>query len=143
VRGGKNLAEADLGPILNDVPRIVADVRAANVLVQRADELGRILKDKGLRMSQARDIFDELRQIESLWMREPAVAIRRIHLLRPRLAYRTKRTPALEPLADVLNVAILEVLAPTSDEEKHDRFARLMEFAEAIVAYHKYYGGGD
>lgn len=143
MRERENLREYNLGPILNDVPRIVGDIKAADVLIKHAEELGRVLQEGGLRMSQARDIFDELRQIESLWMRSPGAAVRRIYLLRPRLAYRTKRVQGLEPLAKVLDAAILEVVAPQSDEEKRNRFGLLMEFVEAILAYHKYYGGGD
>lgn len=133
------VSEAELKPILSDVPRIIGDAKAVDVLVRRAEELAQKLR--GLKMAQARDIFDELRQIESLWMRNKEQAIRRLHLLRPKLAYRTKRIAELGPLARVLESAVQEVVQAEPDSEKEKRFRRLMEFAEAIVAYHKAYGG--
>lgn len=139
MRGSPNVSEAELRSILGDVPKIIGDARAADVLVRRADELAQ--KIRKLKMAQARDIFDELRQIESLWMRNPDQALRRLHLLRPKMAYRTKRIPELEPLAMVLDSAVLEVVNTASESERKERFRRLVEFAEAVVAYHKYYGG--
>lgn len=133
--------EAELQPILADVPKIINDPKAADVLVKRADELGQKLKNIGLKMTQVRDIFDELRKIESTWMRDSEQAIRRVHLLRPKLAYRTKRVTELQPLAKVLDLAVQEVVKAGGDGEKRERFQRLVEFAEAIVAYHKYHGG--
>lgn len=134
-----SVSGAELQPILADVPKIVGDVRAADILVRRAEELAQ--RVRRLRMAQARDIFDELRLIESMWMRSPEQALRRLHLLRPKLVYRSKRVEGLEPLAKVLDQAVQEVVKAESDAEKHERFRRLVEFAEAIVAYHKYYGG--
>ncbi|MCS7216577.1 MAG: type III-A CRISPR-associated protein Csm2 [Candidatus Bipolaricaulota bacterium] len=139
MRGSPGVSEAELRPILADVPKIIGDAQAADVLVKRAEELAQKIRD--LKMAQARDIFDELRQIESLWLRDPQQALRRLHLLRPKLAYRRKRTPALEPLAQVLDAAIQEVVKGDAEAAKKERFQRLVELAEAIVAYHKYYGG--
>lgn len=131
-----------IGPILGDVPKIISGppVESAMVLVQRAEELAQNLKD--LKMAQVRDIFDELRQIESLWTRDPDIAIRRLYLLKPRLAYRSARIKELLPLAQVLERAVNEVVNAGKREEMRARFRRLMEFAEAIVAYHKVHEGG-
>ncbi len=104
------------------------------VLVQRAKELVQMLGN--IKMAQVRDIFDELRQIESLWTRDPETAIHRLYLLKPRLAYRSARIEGLEPLAQVLERAVSEVVNAKKPEEMRARFRRLMEFAEAIVAYH-------
>jgi CRISPR-associated protein Csm2 len=143
MRGGQSVSDAQLQQILADVPKILNDPKTADVLVKRADELGQRLVNERLRMAQARDIFDELRQIESIWLREPERALRRLHLLRPKLAYRRARVRELGTLADVLDKALAEVVSAPNAAEKHDRFRRLMEFMEAIVAYHKFYGGGD
>lgn len=139
MKGRANVPEAELQSILAEVPRIIGDARAADVLVRRAEELAQKVRE--LRMAQARDIFDELRLIESIWMRNPTQALRRLHLLRPKLAYRSKRVEELAPLAQVLDQAVQEVVKAESDGEKHERFRRLLEFAEAILAYHKFYGG--
>ncbi len=122
-----------------EIKRIVGDEGAAKLLVEKAKELGKKLQKEGLKMSQIRDIFDELRQIESIWMRNPQQAIRRLHLLRPKLYYRKKRISGLDQLAQVLDLAVQEVTAANSDAEMHARFRRLKEFVEAVVAYH----GGD
>ena len=143
MRGGPNISDAQLQQILSDVPKIINDPKTADVLVKRAEELGQKLATEKLRMAQARDIFDELRQIESIWLREPERALRRLHLLRPKLAYRRARVQELEPLAEVLDRAVVEVVSAGDAAQRHDRFRRLMEFMEAIVAYHKFYGGGD
>jgi len=143
MRGGPNISDAQLQQILSDVPKIINDPKTADVLVKRAEELGQKLATEKLRMAQARDIFDELRQIESIWLREPERALRRLHLLRPKLAYRRARVQELEPLAEVLDRAVVEVVSAGDAAQRHDRFRRLMEFMEAIVAYHKFHGGGD
>jgi len=143
MRGGSNVSDSQLQQILSDVPRIINDPKTADVLVKRAEELGQKLVTERLRMAQARDIFDELRQIESIWLREPERALRRLHLLRPKLAYRRARVRELGPLAEVLERAVAEVVSAGDAAQRHDRFRRLMEFMEAIVAYHKFYGGGD
>ena len=143
MRGGPNISDAQLQQILSDVPKIINDPKTADVLVKRAEELGQKLATEKLRMAQARDIFDELRQIESIWLREPERALRRLHLLRPKLAYRRARVQELEPLAEVLDRAVVEVVSAGDAAQRHDRFRRLMEFMEAVVAYHKFHGGGD
>jgi len=135
------VSSAERDPVLEDVVKIVCDPKAADILVARASELGEKLKNEELKMTQVRDIFDELRQIESFWMRNPNLALRRLHLLQPKLAYRAARTPALTPLKEVLEKAVQEVVKAETEAEQHERFKRLMEFAEAIVAYHKAFGG--
>ncbi|MBC7222074.1 type III-A CRISPR-associated protein Csm2 [Candidatus Bipolaricaulota bacterium] len=122
-----------------EIRRIVGDEGAAELLVKKAMELGEDLRTKGLKMAQIRDVFDELRQIESVWMRNPQQAIRRLHLLRPKLYYRKRRHSALDPLVQALDIAVQEVVAVSSEDEMHKRFQRLKEFVEAVVAYH----GGD
>lgn len=134
--------EGGINPILNAIPTIISSQdleESGRVLVGSARELAEKLKD--LKMAQVRDIFDELRQIESLWMRDAKAALHRLHLLKPRLIYRTARKREWEPLARVLERAIEEVVSAGTDSAKHERFRRLMEFTEAIVAYHKAYGG--
>ncbi|MFN3346326.1 MAG: type III-A CRISPR-associated protein Csm2, partial [Candidatus Bipolaricaulaceae bacterium] len=126
------------------VPTIIGEqdpVKSAEVLVQQAEALAKKLAREGLKMAQVRDVFDELRQIESLWTRNPQSALRRLLLLRPKLRYRTARVKELQSLAEVLEHAVEEVMRAETNEVKRERFRRLMEFAEAVVAYHKAYGG--
>ena len=144
MRGGSNVSDAQLQQILENIPRIINDPRAAELLVTQANELGeRLAKEVG--MAQIRDIFDELSLIADLftWKHEPVLALRRLYLLRPKVLWRAARNKKLMPLARVLEKAVDEVVKAETDEERHERFRRLMEFMEAIVAYHKFYGGGD
>lgn len=141
MRAQSRVAEWDIQPILGAVPTIISGSteESAKVLVQRAEELAQKLGN--LKMAQVRDIFDELRQVESLWTRDPKMALHRLYLLKPRLAYRAARIQELWPLAKVLERTVDEVVSAGTDEGKRDRFRRLMEFVEAIVAYHKARGG--
>ena len=61
--------------------------------------------------------------------------VRELLLLKPKLAYQAAREPKVKPLADVLDVAIDQV------EGQRERFQRLVELFEAILAYHTKYGG--
>ncbi len=135
-------SDEELRPILAAVPTIISEPdleKSAKALVEWAQKLAQQLRE--LKMAQVRDIFDELRQIESLWTRDPKSAVHRLHLLKPRLAYRAARIKELRPLAQVLEQAVEVVAEAGTDEAKRERFRRLMEFAEAVVAYHKAYGG--
>jgi len=115
-------------------------------LVKFADEVGRRLKDEGLRASQVRRFFAEVRRLGD----EARVSgqtdglgriFRRLNLLRPKLAYQTGRNIAgMGQLRDVLDPAIQLVI---EDRSKPDRLVRFVELFEAILAYHKFYGGGD
>lgn len=139
--GPRGTVDPKLHGILNDIPRIVGDPKAGELVVHRAEELGKLLKEEDLKMAQVRTIFDELRQIKSIWMqRLPEQAIRRLHLLKPKLAYQTARVSALKALAKVLEEGV-DAVVKAPAEEQRAYFQRLMEFMEAVVAYHKAYGG--
>lgn len=139
MRAQSRVAEWDIQPILGAVPTIISGSteESAKVLVQRAEELAQKLPAG--QMTQVRTIFDELRHIESLWMlKQTALAIRRLHLLKPKLKYRASRKSSLKPLADVLSYAVEKVVEAQSDDEKLKRFQHLVEFAEAVLAYYKF-----
>lgn len=113
------------------------------LLVNKADALGRELVEKNLTTSQIRNVFGQVRQIEMRWRQEPAESYRQAVLLKPKLAYYSKRHQPLEPLAEVLSQA-LDLMSQGEDaEERHRRFQRFVEFFEAVLAYHKKYGGRE
>jgi len=99
----------------------------------------RLVRDK-LTRSQIRSIFTEVRQIEALWPQSGGEALRRLTMLKPKMAYQTARSQPVEHLAQVLGEAIDEVTkAPV---EKRDAvFQRFMDLFEAILAYHRAKGG--
>jgi len=112
-------------------------------LVQFARETAlRLVKDS-LTRSQIRNIFTEVRQIEALWSTNKPDALRRLNMLKPKMAYQTARAAQVKYLADVLGEAITEVeLASKGSEDKMDQtFKRFMDLFEAILAYHRAEGG--
>jgi CRISPR-associated protein Csm2 len=125
----------------NDVVTIITQDKP-RLLVEKAEKAGQSLatgRDR-LTKSQIRNIFGTVRQIQLNWppgMKpdEERAVVRQLLLLKPKLAYQAAREKAVKPLADVLDAAIDEV------EGKQERFQRLVELFEAILAYHTKYGG--
>ena len=117
-----------------------------DLLVNFAEKLGVYLAESEFTTSQIRNIFGEIRRLHD---RDRYSRNRhRLHMLRPKLAYmaarqgkdKTKR--AAKELQKVLTRCIEEVFkgAPDLDTE-YDRFSRLADFLEAVLAYHRAAGG--
>ncbi len=113
------------------------------LLVRKAEELGLDLVRQKLTTSQIRNVFGQVRQIEMRWRQEPKESYRQAVLLKPKLAYYSKRHEPLAPLAEVLTQA-LDLMSQGKDEgERYRRFLRFVEFFEAVLAYHKKHGGKE
>ncbi len=131
----------------SDLRKIVTDPDGAEVLVQTADALGKELKNIGLTTSQIRALFGEVRKIEAQWSQAESQghrqALRRLFLLKPKMAYRARkeRGRAVQELVNVLDPALSFVLSEKDPEKQTKAFKRFVEFFEAILAYHKAYGG--
>lgn len=123
------------------VQQIMTADETGEKLVKFADETADKLVKASLTRAQIRNIFTEVRQIESLWGMNRADALRRLNMLKPKLAYQTARTPQMKDLQSVLSEAITLVSNAASDEEKDQRFERFMDLFEAILAYHRAKGG--
>jgi len=106
--------------------------QGGKTLVQMAEGLGQSLQQGHLTTSQIRNIYGTVKQMEMRGF-NPGEFV----LLKPKLAYAAARadTPGARELKDVLTWAIDEV----GDDET--KFARFVDFFEAILAYHKAYGG--
>lgn len=135
-----------------DLRAIITDPNGAQTLVEWADRLGKSLKEQGLTTSQIRAIFGEVRQIQAAWQQKREQAFRRLILLKPKMAYRARkeRGKAVENLVSILIPAVDLVIqaspkpseaAPGAANNQDDNFQRFVEFFEAILAYHKAYGG--
>lgn len=118
-------------------------------LIEAADEIGKKLaRELYLTTNQIRNIFGTVRQIKMDWASDAKRSYRQAVLLKPKLAYQAKR---LNEKNDRSRDALLEferVFAPALDmviqspeNERKVRFERVTDFLEAIVAYHKKYGG--
>lgn len=130
----------------NELRLILTDPQASAVLVRKAEDLGRRLAQQQLKASQIRAIFDEVRQIEALWLREDKAgeALHKLHLLKPKMAIRKARIKEGVPaLVDELTQAV-DIAVESSDcSEVKWRFHRFVEYFEAVLAYHKAFGGRD
>lgn len=110
------------------------------LLVDEAGQAGKQLAANKLTKNQIRNIFGTVRQIQLNWApslsaEDERARVRELLLLKPKLAYQAARERRVKPLADVLDVAIDQV------QGKRERFLRLVELFEAILAYHTKYGG--
>jgi len=139
-------------PTDQDLRTIITDPDGAQTLVEWAERLGKYLKDIGLTTSQIRALFGEVRQIQAEWGINRQRAFRRLVLLKPKMAYRARkeRGKAVEELVKVLDPALNYVIKANPRHEgqllgtrdnQDDNFQRFAEFFEAILAYHKAYGG--
>lgn len=125
---------------------IITDPNGAETLVRVADQLGKQLKDSGLTTSQIRALFGEVRQIEAQWSMggdSRKSAGRRLVLLKPKMAYRARRASgkAVGELVEALDPALDQVIKQRDEKAQDANFKRFVEFFEAILAYHKAYGG--
>jgi len=118
-------------------------------LVSLADRIGKGLA-RDLTTSQVRNFFGIVRRIESTveearrkaagteTFRLPDDAYRQLMLLKPKMAYQSRRTGwGVKKLS--------EILTPAIDHVGRDagRFKNFVDFFEAILAYHKAYGGRE
>lgn len=139
-----------------DLRTIITDPNGAMALVQKADKLGEELAKNKLTTSQIRSIFSEVRQIQAQWEMDAKqlaaapegkdsaqqIAWRRLVLLKPKMAYRAKRSgKVVQDLVAVLDPAVDQVLMGKDRAEQFANFRRFVDFFEAILAYHKYHGG--
>jgi len=117
-------------------------------LVTVADRVGKLLKEQRLTTNQIRNVYGTVRQIQMRWPSNPEKSYRDAVLLRPKMAYfaeREKRSKGgggsdgMETLQSVLEPALKYLTA--DNQPSRERFDRFTEFFEAIVAYHKKYGG--
>ena len=131
----------------SDLKTIITDRNGAQTLVQQAESLGSQLKEMGLTTSQIRALFGEVRQIQAQWGMDEGdnrqKALRRVILLKPKMAYRARkeRGRAVQELVDVLLPALDEVVQERNLRKQSENFQRFVEFFEAILAYHRAYGG--
>jgi CRISPR-associated protein Csm2 len=128
--------------------KIISDRDSAKILVESARMIGEALAQQGLTTSQIRAIFGEVRRIEGMWkIKDQApLASRSLTLLIPKMEYRARKERNNKGGLGVEN--LVAVMVPTvsfvneSNVEKSEQnFTRFVEFFEAILAYHKAFGG--
>ena len=150
-------------PTSDDLKRIIRDENATKDLINYADQLGEQLASKNLDLatSQIRALFGEVRRIQAMWPKESELetaadderilslrnkARKRLFLLIPKMMYRVgketgKKKAAVRKLVDNLKPALEAVLEQTNPKEQREYLERFVEYFEAVLAYHRFYGG--
>lgn len=109
-------------------------------MIKYAEELGRKFA-RSVKTSQLRNVFSDINRIRMEWkfgnITEDELP-KRLFLLKPKLAYAAGRHKSVEGLKKELEKAI-DAVAKSS--KKRDAGNNFFKFVEAVVAYHKYYGG--
>lgn len=132
------------------LPGVVSDDESAKLLVKWADVIGAFLSEE-LSTSQIRAIFGEVRQIqgqlrvsqvsndETSNLEKPWT---RLRLLIPKMQYRKEKEKGqgVKNLVKVLEPAV-KLVVDGDSSKRTERFERFVNFFEAILAYHKAYGG--
>ena len=119
---------------------ITADESGAE-LVKFAEQTASTLVKNNLRNTQIRNIFTEVRKIDALRTQDPDAALRRLIMLKPKLAYQAERQRQVKHLKDVLIDAVDQVVEIKNKERQEKAFQQFMDLFEAILAYHKALGG--
>ena len=104
------------------------------------DRAGRetLNKSEALTTSQIRNIYGDVQRMKMKGFDESSLL-----LLKPRLAYSTERkgTQGSKDFRKVIEKALDAVLNGKSIDEKKSRFENFANFFEAILAYHRSFGG--
>lgn len=119
------------------------------ITVEKAQEWGKNLVEpnskpfdqQALTTSQIRSVFGELRRIQLNGYKNEKTSFL---LLKPKLAYAVKRhnKKGVTLFYELFSYAYDAV--DTKDDQKGEtHFENLMNFMEAILAYHKYHGGKE
>jgi CRISPR-associated protein Csm2 len=111
-------------------------VGADEFLVRYAEQAGEFMAHNGLTNSKIRSIYGEIKRIQ---MGEFAKEHSAFYLLKPKVAYalgRDERNEGLKFFKLVFDRCTQDV----NDQQSYQNFCN---FIEAILAYHKAYGGRD
>lgn len=129
-------------PSEGEIKRLIAHDEPED-LVRIADGFGEHLVARRLTTNQIRNIFGAVRQIEMNWRSKPNESYRQAVLLKPKLGYAAarERGQGMQDLESVLAPALTAITEGSNNSERHLRFGRFVDFFEAILAYHKKYGG--
>jgi CRISPR-associated protein Csm2 len=111
------------------------------VLLNAAEQLGREIKEKKLTTSQIRQVFTRLKSIEA---KGYATQRTDFMMLKPYLAYaagRQDRVEGLRLFKEKITIGIDAVFEGGSPEKEPTRFVNFCKLFEAVLAYHRAFGG--
>ena len=129
----------------DNLKQIIVEGKVDTLVIQ-AEKFGRKLARDKLTKRQIRNVFGEVRKIQAGWSHakdDGTESMRRLLLLKPRMAYQATREETAAPLLAVLTDAIDMVANTNNDDIQYKRFSYFVEFFEAVLAYHTAQGGKD
>ena len=114
-----------------------------DTLITWAQILSLILVTDNLKTSQIRKFLSGVRGVEAKVHREKPENFSRQEaaFLKVYLAYAKSRNDAVKPLMDVMT-AVIDKIQEKGPEGLKD-FKIFVRFVEAVVAYHRFYGGAE
>lgn len=123
------------------IKAIMTDDETGEVLVTFASQVADQLVRDNLGKTQIRNTFSEIRQIQTMW-NQPTLrkdALRRLNMLKPKLAYQTDREPTNKYFRDIVTSCIdyVNQAGKVNEESMNQAFKRFVDFCEAILAYHR------
>lgn len=101
-------------------------------LIENAQKVGEILAKQKITSSQIRNLYNEVKNIDFL-----ENGPRKINLMKAKFAYVAGRFEKLQDFKNIVENMLNEI---GTDKAKFDRFKY---FFEAVVAYHRAYGGKE
>ncbi len=104
-------------------------------LIERREN-GSVIKERSFSTSQLRSFFSEIRRIE---LKEFEKSKSNFIMLKPKLVYAIARNKSKAPKQYELFKEVVESLLKKVDSE--EKFKNFVLFMEAVVAYHKAFGG--
>lgn len=114
-------------------------------LVKQADASAELMAKKGLTKNQFRNVFEEVRRIETLISEndEKSIeALRALLMLQPKLAYLEKRDSATEGVGFK---ELRKLLRPAIDKLAEDfskkTFNHFIDLVEALLGFHFHHAG--
>lgn len=112
-------------------------------LIRWAQILALVLVAQNLKTSQIRKFLSGVRGTEVQVKRKPTEEFSRqeVVFLKVHLAYAKSRQEAVKPLMEVMTAAI-DCIREEGREGLAD-FLQFVRFVEAVVAYHRFYGGSE
>lgn len=114
-----------------------------DTLITWAQILALLLVAEGLKTSQIRKFLSGVRGVEVKAKRDdPEMFTRQdVSFLKVHLAYAQARQESVKPLMEVMSAVIDKIRE--EGKEGLDDFIKFVRFVEAVVAYHKFYGGAE
>jgi CRISPR-associated protein Csm2 len=105
-----------------------------------AEQVAKAVK-RDLKTTQLRKFFSEIKANERELKEKGWNGIKAdFYLMRPNLAYAKARNLVPDKFFKLMDICMKQV-DKGDDEQKKENYKRFVQFLEAIVAYHKYYGG--